>query len=140
MINHLEYIINQIEKYKKLKWDNKELETCLRKLHLLSHDELMSIYNSKLLSPNSIIRERILEILLEAQFGKREERVRKLEISELISEFMKRSGNVSLIRYEMRERFKSGKDCSEIRQAFMNSSKSDVQWMITQDRKKRRFQ
>jgi hypothetical protein len=51
----------------------------------------------------------------------------------LIEEFRdKKSGNVSLIRSEMQERYKAGKDKADIVNAFMNSNKSDQKWIKAQ--------
>ena len=51
----------------------------------------------------------------------------------MIEEFRdKKSGNVSLIRSEMQERYKAGKDKTDIVNAFMNSNKSDQKWIKAQ--------
>ena len=54
----------------------------------------------------------------------------------LIEEFKdKHSGNVSLIRSEMQERYKAGRDCEAIAEAFRNSNKSDQEWVTKQEKK-----
>jgi len=56
----------------------------------------------------------------------------------LIEEFQdKQSGNVSLIRKEMRERYKANRDRQKIAIAFNNATKSDQQWVKWQIRKER---
>lgn len=70
--------------------------------------------------------------------GKREERIKNDDIDALIEEFQdKQSGNVSLIRKEMRERYKAGKDRQKITVAFNNATKSDQTWLKWQIRKER---
>ena len=70
--------------------------------------------------------------------GKREERIKNLEIDALLEEFKdKKSGNVALIRKEMRERYKANKDRAKIAAAFNNSTKTDQQWVTSQIRKDR---
>ena len=55
---------------------------------------------------------------------------------ELIEEYKdKHSGNVSLIRSEMQERYKAGRDCGAIADAFHNSNKSDQEWIAKQEKK-----
>ena len=70
------------------------------------------------------------------KLGKREERIRGLDTPTLIEEYKdKQSGNVSLIRQELRERYKSGRDRNEIASAFKDSIVSDQQWVLNQEKK-----
>ena len=70
------------------------------------------------------------------KLGKREERIRGLDTTTLIEEFKdKQSGNVSLIRQELRERYKSGRDRNEIASAFKDSIASDQQWVLKQEKR-----
>ena len=72
------------------------------------------------------------------KLGKREERIRGLETVALIEEFKdKHSGNVSLIRQELQDRYKSGRDCDEIANAFRDSIVSDQQWLKNQEKRMR---
>ncbi len=71
------------------------------------------------------------------KFGKREERIRALDTTALIEEFQdKHSGNVSLIRQELQDRYKSGRDRNEIAVAFRDSIVSDQQWVLNQEKRK----
>ena len=72
------------------------------------------------------------------KLGKREERIRGLDTTILIEEFNdKHSGNVSLIRQELQERYKSGRDRDAIANAFRDSIVSDQQWLKNQEKKKK---
>lgn len=72
------------------------------------------------------------------KLGKREERIRGLETVALIEEFKdKHSGNVSLIRQELQDRYKSGRDCDEIAIVFRDSIVSDQQWVLNQEKKRK---
>ena len=63
---------------------------------------------------------------------------RFMDTDALIEEFQdKQSGNVSLIRKEMRERYKANRDRQKIAIAFNNATKSDQQWVKWQIRKER---
>ena len=82
------------------------------------------------------MREAIFNTLFRDQIGKREQRIKELSIDDLILEFKdKRSGNVALIRKEMRERYKAGHDKQKIAAVFNASSESDQQWVKSQIRK-----
>ena len=69
------------------------------------------------------------------KLGKREERIRGLDTPTLIEEFQdKHSGNVSLIRQELQDRYKTGRDCDEIANAFRDSIVRDHQWINKQEK------
>ena len=78
------------------------------------------------------------KVLFADKVGKREERIKNLPTEKLIEEFGdKKSGNLALIRKEMRERYSAGKDKTMIATAFNNATKSDQKWMKSQVRKER---
>ena len=81
-------------------------------------------------SVDKTFREVIFNTLFKDQIGKRETRIKELDTAALIEEFQdKKSGNVSLIRNELRERFKAKKDRPLIAAAFEKSTKNDLQWV-----------
>ena len=72
------------------------------------------------------------------KIGKREERIKNLSTDELLEEFKdKKSGNVSLIRNEMKYRYKENIDDDRVKitMAFMVSSPGDQAWVEHQERK-----
>jgi len=107
-------------------------------LPMLSRQELVSLYRSRWTAGDKSFREAVFNVLFEGQAGKREERIKNLDTDALIEEFQdKQSGNVSLIRKEMRERYKANRDRQKIAIAFNNATKSDQQWVKWQIRKDR---
>ena len=135
-MSDLEYILNQAKKSHFSGWDTKELRKCIDMLPSLSREELFLLYRSKWIDDGKTIKETIFNILFADRLGKREERIKGLETSELLEEFKdKHSGNVSLIRSEMQERYKAGRDCNAIAEAFHNSNKSDQDWIKKQEKK-----
>ena len=105
----------------------------------LERQELVSLYMSKWIAGEKVLKEEIFKILYADRLGKREERIKEMEINELIEEFQdKKSGNVSLIRNELKYRYKEGFDEDKIKiaKAFKESpSKGDQQWIELQMRK-----
>ena len=58
-----------------------------------------------------------------------------METKDLIAEFQDRkSGNVSLIRKEMQNRYKEGRDCEIITEAFNASNEKDQTWIKKQEK------
>lgn len=131
-----EYIIQQVKRFHFTKWDENVLRECQSILPNLTRAELVSIYRSRLLDEKHSLKQTAFKVLFADKVGKREERIRNLPIDELIEEFKdKKSGNVALIRKELRERYKAGKDKQKIAGIFNVSTKSDMQWVKNQVRK-----
>ena len=94
---------------------------------------------SKWISGEKILKEEIFKILYADKLGKREERIKEMDLKELIEEFQdKKSGNISLVRNELKHRYKEGLDEEKlmIGKAFKESrSKGDQQWIELQLRR-----
>ncbi len=135
-----EYIMAQCRKYHFTKWNEDVLRECQSIMPNLTRAELVSVYRSRLLDNKHPLKETAFKVLFADKVGKREERIKALDTDALIAEFQdKKSGNVALIRKEMRDRYKENKgyDRSKIAAAFNSSTKSDQQWVTSQIRKER---
>ena len=133
-----EYIIQQVKRFHFTGWDDEELRKCVDMLIGLTHEELFSLYTSKWLKGDKVMREEVFKCMYADKIGKREERIKNLSTDELIEEFKdKTSGNVSLIRNEMKYRYKEniGDDRIKITIAFKESSVGDQAWIEHQERK-----
>ena len=129
-----EYILKQARKFHYSKWDDVELRKCVDMLPNLSREELTALTMNRWTREAKVLRETIFNILFKDQIGKREERIRYLETNALIAEFQDRkSGNVSLCRLELRERYQAGRDMEEIAEAFNNSGEKDQAWLKKQE-------
>lgn len=136
----LEYILQQAKLFHYKGWEAGELRKCVDMLPNLSRDELSSLYRSRWLKEDKTFREAIFNTLFKNQIGKRETRIKEMDTVSLIEEFKdKKSGNVSLIRKEMHNRYKENKngDRAKITTAFNASTKSDQEWVKSQIRKER---
>lgn len=134
-----EYIIKQARKFHYSKWTDEELRKCIDMLVGLDRQELVSLYMSRWIAEEKILKEEIFKILYADKLGKREERIKEMELNDLIEEFQdKKSGNISLIRNELKHRYKEGHDEEKmiIGNAFKESrSKGDQQWIEQQLRR-----
>lgn len=130
-----EYILKQARKFHYSKWDDAELRKCVDMLPNLSREELTALTINKWTREAKILRESIFNILFKEQIGKREERIKNLETEALIAEFQDRkSGNVSLCRVELRERYLAGRDIQEIAEAFNSSGEKDQTWLKKEEK------
>ena len=134
-----EYIIKQARKFHYSKWTDEELRKCLDMFIGLDRQELVSLYMSKWIAEEKMLKEEIFKILYADKLGKREERIKEMDLKELIEEFKdKKSGNISLVRNELKHRYKEGLDEDKmiIGKAFKESrSKGDQQWIELQLRR-----
>ena len=133
-----EYIMAQSRKFHFTQWDENVLRECQSIMPNLTREELVKIYRSRLLDERHPLKKTAFNVLFADKVGKREERIKALDIDALIEKFKdKKSGNVALIRKELRERYKVGKDKQKIAGIFNVSTKSDQQWVKSQIRKER---
>ena len=136
-----EYILKQARKFHYSKWTDEELRKCVDMLPNLSREELTALIMSKWTRDAKALRESIFNILFKEQIGKREERIKELDIDILIEDFKdKKSGNVALIRKEMQNRYLEDKDCDKIAEAFNASSERDKQWVKSHEKKRKEEQ
>ena len=133
-----EYILQQARKFHYSKWPDEELRKCVDMLLNLSREELISLTTSRWVTGGKTLKEEIFKILYMDRLGEREERFKEMSTNQLINEFEDRSsGNVSLIRQELRHRYKEdmGDDRIKIEAVFRNGTKGDQQWIELQMRR-----
>ena len=131
-----EYILQQTKRFHYSGWNSDELRACQEVLPNLTREELVKLYRSKWVDEK--LRQTVFKVLFADKVGKREQRIKDLDTDALIEEFKdKKSGNIALIRKEMRERFKQnkGNDRRLVGDAFNASLKSDQQWVKSQIRR-----
>ena len=106
-----EYIVKQVKFFHYKGWEDGELRKCVDMLPNLSREELTSLYYSRWVKDDKVFRDAVFNTLYKDKVGKREQRIKELDVVALIAEFQdKKSGNVALVRKEMRDRYKAGKD------------------------------
>lgn len=133
-----EYIFKKTKLCHYKGWDDTELRKCVDMLPNLSREELMALYTSRWIKDCKTLKQEIFKIMYLDRLGEREERFKEMSTNELINEFEERSsGNVSLIRQELKHRYKDGfdEDRIKIAAAFSNSTKGDQNWIELQKRR-----
>ena len=130
-----EYILRQVKFFHYKGWKSGELRKCVDMLPRLTRQELTTLYLSRWVKEDKVFRESVFNTLFADKVGKREQRIKDLDTDALIEEFKdKKSGNVSLIRKEMQNRFKEGRDCEIIAEAFNTSNEKDQAWVKSQQK------
>ena len=137
-MTNCEYILKQAKLFHYKGWEEGELRKCVDMLVGLSRQELIALYTSRWLVRVKTLRDEIFKILYMDRIGIREERLKEMSTNELINEFEERqSGNITLIRQELRHRYKEdlGDDRVKIAAAFNRATKGDRMWVELQIRK-----
>ena len=137
-----EYILKQAKLFHYKGWEEGELRKCVDMLVGLSRQELIALYTSRWLVGAKTLRNEIFKILYMDRISLRDERLKELSTNELINEFEeRRSGNITLIRQELRHRYKEdlGYDRIKITAAFNRATKGDRMWVELQNRKEQRL-
>jgi len=137
-MTNCEYILKQAKLFHYKGWEEGELRKCVDMLVGLSRQELIALYTSRWLVGVKTLRDEIFKILYMDRIGIREERLKEMSTNELINEFEERqSGNITLIRQELRHRYKEdlGDDRVKIAAAFNRATKGDRMWVELQIRK-----
>ena len=131
-----EYIYKQAKKYYFTIWPEDELRKCVDMLQNLEREELVALQRCKWIK--KVMKEEIFNILYKFMLGEREKRIKQMSTEQLIDEFENRSsGNISLIREELRHRYKDGMgdDRIKIAAVFQNGTKGDQKWLELQLRR-----
>ena len=132
-----EYILQDAKLFHYKGWEAGELRKCVDMLPNLTHEELMGVYTNRWVT-DSKLKEEIFKILYMDRLGDREERIKEMSTNELINEFEeRRSGNIALIRQELRYRYKEdfGDDRIKIAAVFRRATKGDRMWIELQMRR-----
>lgn len=130
-----EYILKQVKFFHYKGWESGELRKCVDMLPKLTRQELTSLYLSRWVKEDKIFRDSVFNTLFADKVGKREQRIKDMGTDALIEEFKdKKNGNISLIRSEMQNRYKEGRDCEIIAEAFNASTKGDQAWVKKQEK------
>ena len=82
-----EYIMAQCRKFHFTQWDENVLRECQSVMPNLARNELVSVYRSRLLGEKHPLKQIAFKVLFADKVGKREERIKVLDIDALIEEF-----------------------------------------------------
>ena len=102
-----EYIFQQIKKFHFSGWNDEELRKCVDRLPNLSRQELISLYRSKWLDHEKILKDTIFHLLFDARIEERDKKIKAMNVDELIENLHDENGYGKFIVLEMKERYDS---------------------------------
>ena len=102
-----EYIFQQIKKFHFSGWNDEELRKCVDRLPNLSRQELISLYRSKWLDQEKVLKDAIFHLLFDARIEERDKKIKAMNVDELIENLHDENGYGKFIVLEMKERYDS---------------------------------
>ncbi len=102
-----EYIFQQIKKFHFSGWNDEELRMCVDMLPNLSRQELISLYRSKWLDQEKVLKDAIFHLLFDVRIEERDKKIKAMNVDELIENLHDENGYGKFIVLEMKERYES---------------------------------
>ncbi len=125
-----EYIFQQVKNFHFAEWKTEELRKCVDMLPNLSRQELISLYRSKWLDQEKILKDAIFHLLFDARIEERDKKIKAMNVDELIENLHDEKGYGKFIVIEMKERFDSLDDADKMKitNALSATTKANKSW------------
>ena len=124
------YILQQAKKFHFKGWNDEELRKCMDMLPKLSRQELITLYRSKWLEHEKILKDAIFHLLFDARIEERDKKIKAMSVDELIENLHDENGYGKFIVLEMKDRFDSleDKDKVKIIDTLSVTTKANQRW------------
>ena len=106
-MSDFEYIFQHVKMFHFSGWNDEELRKCVDMLPNLSRQELISLYRSKWLDQEKILKDTIFHLLFDARIEERDKKIKAMNVDELIENLHDENGYGKFIVIEMKDRFDS---------------------------------
>ena len=125
-----EYIFQQVKKFHFSEWETEKLRKCVDMLPNLSRQELISLYRSKWLDQEKILKDAIFHLLFDARIEERDKKIKAMNVDELIENLHDENGYGKFIVLEMKERFDSLDDGDKMKiiNTLSATTKANKNW------------
>ena len=129
-MSDFEYIFQQVKKFHFSGWNDEELRKCVDMLPNLSRQELISLYRSKWLDQEKILKDTIFHLLFDARLEERDKKIKAMNVDELIENLHDENGYGKFIVLEMKERYDSlnHDDKIKILDTLAGTTKANQNW------------
>ncbi len=131
------YIIEQVKKFHFTVWDENELRKCVDILPNLSRDELIALYQNRWLKNEKVLKDSIFQLLFKERIEKRENRIKTMNVDELIDNLHDENGYGKFIVLEMKDRYDTLDEEEKIKiiNALSVTTKANQKWAEGKRRK-----
>ena len=132
-----EYIFQQVKKFHYSEWETEELRKCVDMLPNLSRQELVSLYRSRWIDQEKVLKDTIFHLLFDARIEERDKKIKAMNIDELIANLKDDNGYGKFIVLEMKERFDSLEDADKMKiiNTLSARTKANKSWAESKKKK-----
>ena len=125
-----EYIFQQVKKFHFSEWNDAELRKCVDMLPKLSRQEQISLYRSKWLVNEKVLKDAIFQLLFHDRIEERDNKIKAMNVDELITNLHAENGYGKFVVLEMKERFDSleNDDKMKIIYTLSATTKANQKW------------
>lgn len=125
-----EYIFQQVKKFHFSEWNDAELRECVDMLPKLSRQEQISLYRSKWLVNEKVLKDAIFQLLFHDRIEERDNKIKAMNVDELITNLHAENGYGKFVVLEMKERFDSleNDDKMKIIDTLSATTKANQKW------------
>ena len=125
-----EYIIQQVKKFHYSGWNGEELRKCVDMLPELTREQQVSLYRSKWVEHEKTFKEAIFNQLFKDRIEERDQKIKAMNVDELIENLHDENGYGKFIVLEMKERYESldDEDKAKILDALSGTTKANRGW------------
>jgi hypothetical protein len=125
-----EYIFQQVKKFHFSELNDAELRKCVDMLPKLSRQEQISLYRSKWLVNEKVLKDAIFQLLFHDRIEERDNKIKAMNVDELITNLHAENGYGKFVVLEMKERFDSleNDDKMKIIDTLSATTKANQKW------------
>ena len=125
-----EYILQQVKLFHYKGWESGELRKCVDMLETLTRQELVSLYNSKWINGEKVLKETIFHLMFKERIEERNRKIKAMNVDELIENLHDENGFGKFIVLEMKERYDSLCDEEKVKilDTLAETTKANMKW------------
>ena len=125
-----EYIIQEVKKAHYSGWSDEELRKCVDMLSGLTREQQLSLYRSKWVANEKVLKDAIFNLLFKERIGERDRKIKAMSVDELIENLKDENSYGKFIVLEMKERYDSLEDGDKVKilDALSKTTKGNLKW------------
>lgn len=125
-----EYIIQQVKKFHYSGWNDVELRKCVDMLPGLTREQQLSLYRSKWIVHEKTLKDALFHLLFNARIEERDNKIKAMNVDELIENLQDENGYGKFIVLEMKERYDSLEDADKVKilDTLSKTTKGNLKW------------
>lgn len=111
-------------------WESGEQRKCVDMLETLTRQELVSLYNSRWINGEKVLKDTIFNLMFKERIEERNRKIKAMNVDELIENLHDENGYGKFIVLEMKERYDSLCDEEKLKilDTLAETTKANMKW------------